>query len=241
MAIKRTENQPTGNGKVRVTDAAGASRLLQEGRTKMKDPREAAIAAAIRKDAQEAAAVEAMRAGKLGSRRSAEVDAPDSPTPPPTDRAVEVDLPITPEEGWDAVEVSTSSGTTPRTPADPRAIGFREFIDQKARVTLELKDGTFSVPIITYKVTTMAVFLFLPLADDTIGFVPKTGSHIRAGIGERVFEVVYLGAYIEMESMNFAIMTLYREDTQAMAEEAAAARQTSSAYEDSDVVRSLRT
>jgi hypothetical protein len=243
VTVQRTENQPTGNGRAKVTDAAGASQLLKARRTKLLDPQEAATAAAIRKDAQEAAAREAMRTGKLGA--STEAAESKSPTPPAASRAavaenVEIDdVPITTPGEWDGLEVEISTQGTSASLTDPRASTFLQFVDQKARVTLELKDGTFSIPVITYKITTMSLFLFLPLAADTVGFVPKTGSHIRVGIDSRVIEVVYLGAYIEMEDMGFAIMTLYREDTQKMAEEAAASRHQSQ-FEDDPTIRGLR-
>jgi hypothetical protein len=85
-----------------------------------------------------------------------------------------------------------------------------EYLQSRARVTLELQDGTFTMPVINYVTSKFSVTLIVPLDKNGTTFVPKPGTRVTLSCGDFTEEVFFPGAYAEVEPLTVAVMTFIR-------------------------------
>lgn len=89
-----------------------------------------------------------------------------------------------------------------------------EYLNQRHRVTMELQDGTFTMPITHYIQGKYSVTLIIPLDKNGTTFVPKPGTKLTLVCGDRYNEEVYFpGSYAEIEPLTVAVMTFIRSST----------------------------
>jgi hypothetical protein len=91
------------------------------------------------------------------------------------------------------------------------------FLAQKSKITIELSDGTFMLPIIAAKKSTYGLILFLPSAEDSMVFLPKPGSQmkIKCVLDGRPEDhtVYYPGTYADVPELGAIVMCLVLADT----------------------------
>jgi hypothetical protein len=85
-----------------------------------------------------------------------------------------------------------------------------QYLQNRSRVTLELQDGTFTMPVINYVTSKFSVTLIVPLDKNGTTFVPKPGTKVTLSCGEFAEEVFFPGAYAEVEPLTVAVMTFIR-------------------------------
>jgi hypothetical protein len=87
-----------------------------------------------------------------------------------------------------------------------------EFLGQKARMTIEVQDGTFMLPVTAAKKSRYGLILFLPMKDDSTTFLPKPGTQMHvtvdAGEGRKTYNVYYPGTHAEVPELESIIMSL---------------------------------
>ena len=86
------------------------------------------------------------------------------------------------------------------------------FLEKRSRATIELSDGTFTIPIVTVVKTKYAVTLVIPLSDSGMSFVPKPGSELHVSAGDVSEKVYFPGTYSELPELNIGIMHLIRSE-----------------------------
>lgn len=88
-----------------------------------------------------------------------------------------------------------------------------EFLRGRKRVTLELQDGTFSMPIIHSIKGTYSITLIIPLDKNATTFVPKPGTELSMTLNGDTDSVYYPGAYAEIEPLTVAVMSFIRAES----------------------------
>jgi hypothetical protein len=91
-----------------------------------------------------------------------------------------------------------------------RIASISEYLEKSDRVTLELQDGTFTMPIIDFVQMPYSVTLVLLLRDDMVTFVPKPGTEVRLTCQTLDETVYYPGAYAEIVPLQIAVMSFIR-------------------------------
>jgi len=91
------------------------------------------------------------------------------------------------------------------------------FYQKRERVTLELQDGTFTMPAMAAVKNKYSITLLLPLDTNGVAFVPRPGTQLEMrlegpGDGEKVY---FPGAYCEIAPLKLAAMTFIREQEDA--------------------------
>jgi hypothetical protein len=87
---------------------------------------------------------------------------------------------------------------------------FDTFHEQRKRATLELADGTFTIPIIAAQPTSYSVCLFIPLSDSSVSFVPKPGTELTVTVDSLCEKVYFPGTYTEVNDLGMGIMHLIK-------------------------------
>lgn len=94
---------------------------------------------------------------------------------------------------------------------------LQKFLDGRSRVTLELSDGTFVLPVVAVKESTNALFLFLPDREDSVSFIPKPGTELavsfKQGGDNRSCSVYYPGSYVVVEELSQIIIALIKQES----------------------------
>lgn len=156
------------------------------------------------------------RAEKLAEERKAEVEAEEaagvveaepieSPVPPmPEPVPGTADLVA-------AAMAEAKKRLTEEIGIDPIVLAkMSEYLNDRCRVTLELQDGTFSMPVINIVKSKYSVTLLIPVDPKATTFVPKPGTQVTLTSGDFCETVYFPGAYAEVEPLTIAIMTFVR-------------------------------
>jgi len=108
--------------------------------------------------------------------------------------------------------------TTPQAPTPARApvVPVRSpadnFLQQSQRMTIEVNDGTFLLPIISAKQSQYGIILFLPMAAESTLFLPKPGTEMvitcRIDGQQQSRRVYYPGTYAEVPELSVIVMSL---------------------------------
>jgi hypothetical protein len=85
-----------------------------------------------------------------------------------------------------------------------------EYLGSRKRVTLELQDGTFTMPIINYVTSKFSITLVIPIDKNGTTFVPKPGTQLTLSCENLQEEVYFPGAYAEIPPVTIAVMTFIR-------------------------------
>jgi len=85
-----------------------------------------------------------------------------------------------------------------------------EFLGQKARVTMELADGMFTIPVIAVRPSTYSVMVITPLRDDTTLFVPKPGTQLTINYKDQSWPVYFPGSYVEIEELDCGVLSFIK-------------------------------
>lgn len=95
---------------------------------------------------------------------------------------------------------------------NPQGIAY---LRRTVRVTLELKDGTFCLPVIDVKESRLSMLLLLPLHENATIFIPKPGTKLSLTFKEQSHEVYYPGTYVEVPELNTGFLSLIKADVEA--------------------------
>jgi hypothetical protein len=160
-------------------------------------------------------------AEKLAEERKAEEAAErvagvaETPTPQP--EVVETPAsyaPSTTPEAADLVAAAMQQAKqelTEQIGIDPIVLAkLTAYLNDRCRVTLELQDGTFSMPVINIVKSKYSLTLLIPIDPKATTFVPKPGTRVVLTSGDFCEEVYFPGAYAEVEPLTIAIMTFVR-------------------------------
>jgi hypothetical protein len=110
------------------------------------------------------------------------------------------------------------SGASAPTPAPavarqaPRAPLAPSLPAASTRVSLELQDGTMTMPAITVLPETYGVTILLPLKDDGVTFIPKPGSSVVITHGEHRWPCYFPGTHFVWEEMQCMGLVFVRAD-----------------------------
>lgn len=91
------------------------------------------------------------------------------------------------------------------------ATAFGRFLAARARLTIELKDGSIHVPVIAVLPSTYSITVITPLKLNETTFVPRPGTEVFLRTGGLEVKAYYPGAYAELPALGLAIMTFIRE------------------------------
>jgi hypothetical protein len=140
-------------------------------------------------------------------------------TNPEAGELKEIDEPIEPTditrepEAAPAVKDRAAQKVEPQSePTERAGDPFPDFHRKRTRATLELADGTFSIPVIGAQATKYSVCLFVPLSDGAVTFVPKPGTRLTISVDNVSEEVYFPGTYTEVDSLNLGIMHLIKAE-----------------------------
>jgi hypothetical protein len=104
----------------------------------------------------------------------------------------------------------------PYTQPQPQRSAADEFLKNSQRMTIEVNDGTFLLPIISAKQSQFGIILFLPMAADSTLFLPKPGTEMvvtcRIDGQQRSQRVYYPGTYAEVPELSAIVMSLIVAD-----------------------------
>ena len=89
---------------------------------------------------------------------------------------------------------------------------YKEFTEQVGRATIELNDGTFTVPVITVRESKYSVMVVTSMAKDTMVFVPKPGTQLTLSYKDKSWDVFCPGAYVEFEELGLGILALIKAE-----------------------------
>jgi hypothetical protein len=110
-----------------------------------------------------------------------------------------------------AAMAEASKRLTEQIGIDPLVLAkMTAYMQDRCRVTLELQDGTFTMPVMSVVRSRYSVTLLIPLDPKSTTFVPKPGTQVTMTCGEFCEEVYFPGAYVEVEPLTIAIMTFVR-------------------------------
>lgn len=87
-----------------------------------------------------------------------------------------------------------------------------KLLKQRKRVTIELADGQFSIPIIDFRESRYSVTVLVPIDDSATTFIPKPGTELTLTCGQAIVKAFYPGAYVEYPELNCGIMTFIKAD-----------------------------
>jgi len=85
------------------------------------------------------------------------------------------------------------------------------FLQQTCRVSLELTDGSMTLPAIAIKESQYSVLLILRLDANSSIFVPKPATKLKIGLKDKSWDVYYPGTYVEIEELGIGLMTFIKE------------------------------
>ena len=154
-------------------------------------------------------------ATKLAEDRKKELEEEEIVTPVEAKELGNVTAPIAPTAG-DVVEaamVQAEKRVWDKIGLDPIA-GSRlaQYLECRERATLELQDGTFSMPVIDVIKSKFSVTLIIPLDKNATSFVPKPGTALSLRWGDTSESVYFPGSYVEVVPLMVAAMTFIRAE-----------------------------
>ena len=113
-------------------------------------------------------------------------------------------------------QVYPVQATAPAVRPQPQYSAADEFLKNSQRMTIEVNDGTFLLPIISAKQSQFGIILFLPMAADSTLFLPKPGTEMvvtcRIDGQQRSQRVYYPGTYAEVPELSAIVMSLIVAD-----------------------------
>jgi hypothetical protein len=143
---------------------------------------------------------------------------------------------VRPEMTKFALVEGATAGNPPASPSAPPAPSERDilarygltqetaaavgrFLSTRTRLSIELKDGSVHIPVISVLQSTYSITIVTPLKLNEMTFVPRPGTEVRLqgdnGLNATAY---YPGAYAEIPGLGIAIMTFIRqEDTHGKA------------------------
>lgn len=94
-----------------------------------------------------------------------------------------------------------------------QAKAFGQFINRRARLTIELKEAELTVPVVNVYRSKYSILVVLPLKANEAACVPKPGTEVTltmaGGFSEKAY---YPGAYTELPELELAVMTFIRQE-----------------------------
>jgi hypothetical protein len=94
------------------------------------------------------------------------------------------------------------------------ATAFGRFIAARARLTIELQEGSVHTPVIAVLPAAYSITVITPLKLNEMTFVPRPGTLVTLR-GDNGLDVkaYYPGTYAELPALGIAIMTFIRQET----------------------------
>ena len=87
------------------------------------------------------------------------------------------------------------------------------YLTQKcSRILLEVADGTFGLPVIGVKESSLSILVLLPLREDASMFIPKPGTRMTVTYRNVTHKVYFPGTYAEVEELGIGVMSLIKAD-----------------------------
>jgi hypothetical protein len=94
------------------------------------------------------------------------------------------------------------------------ATAFGRFIAARARLTIELQEGSVHTPVIAVLQAAYSITVITPLKLNEMTFVPRPGTLVTLrGDNGLAVKAYYPGAYAELPALGIAIMTFIRQET----------------------------
>jgi hypothetical protein len=113
----------------------------------------------------------------------------------------------------DGVSVPTVDALMSTALAAPEASGVPySLLEPSIRVSLELSDGTMTMPAIRVLPGAYGVTILLPLSDDGVTFIPKPGSSVTVGHNDKRWPCYFPGTYFEWPELQCMGLVFVRRD-----------------------------
>jgi hypothetical protein len=112
----------------------------------------------------------------------------------------------------DGVSAPTNSAPVAALSA-PEASGVPySLLEPSIRISLELSDGTMTMPAIRVLPGAYGVTILLPLSDDGVTFIPKPGSSVTVGHNNERWPCYFPGTYFEWPELQCMGLVFVRSD-----------------------------